>query len=103
MMSLSLAQPCTQNWLVIIRNVAVSFSAWLNTGICPLKCLLGGICGWMGAILRPNLRAEPANGGCPCFKSAIESLLLLMRWLWVCGQRSFLALSTYPQPFSRRL
>jgi hypothetical protein len=23
----------------------------------------------MGAILRPNLRAELANGGCPCFKA----------------------------------
>ena len=35
--SACLALPLMQNWAVIMRKVGVSASAWINTGMCPLK------------------------------------------------------------------
>src|ERR1700723_3839786 len=37
MMSHCFAYPLSQNWLVIMRKVATSSSAWTNTGMWPLK------------------------------------------------------------------
>src|SRR5215469_14838991 len=75
MMSLCLAQPCTQNWLVIMRNVARSFAAWENTGDCPLKYVTCPPSLQTASTSVIGVRSAGNSGGCSCVTSR--------RRLWV--------------------